>query len=303
MRADGNGGAVYLHESVPEGLLLDKELKVVGGVAEVARLSFRADFHLESPPLAGHMVDLHLSGPLRTAQRLDGGPKQEGVELSGHFGAVYPAGVPFELWDKERSEDLGVMLDAGFVRRVAEEAGVDPDGFEVLHRFCFRDEPMGRLMLSFLPELRGGGLGGELYAESLANALAVHLLREHSSLGERARRRVAREPSGGLPKRALRRATDYIGDNLASGELSLEKIAAEAGYSPRHFSRAFRESTGLSPHQYVIRQRVEKAKGLLVGTDLPVGEVARACGFAHQSHLAHHTRRLLGLSPTDLRRR
>jgi AraC family transcriptional regulator len=161
---------------------------------------------------------------------------------------------------------------------------------------------MERLMLSFLPELESGGLGGELYAESLANALAVHLLRQHSSLGEKAKRKIASEPKpSGLPARQLRRALDYIGDNLAS-DLSLEEMAGAANLSPYHFARLFKESTGLPPHQYVIRERVERAKGLLAGTDRPVGEVARLCGFATQSHLARHFGRLVGATPARFRR-
>ena len=123
------------------------------------------------------------------------------------------------------------------------------------------------------------GLGGGVYAESLATALAVHLLREHSSLGERTKRRVAREPKGGLSGRALEQALDHIGDNL-SADLSLAGIAAAANASPYHFARLFKDSTGLSPHQYVIRERVGKAKGLLLETQMPLGGVARACGFA-----------------------
>jgi len=234
--------------------------------------------------------------------RLDGGRAAEYTLFRGQA-EIVPEGVPFEQAVGGFSEDMNVLLDGALVRRVAEGLRVDPDCFEVLPCFGIKDPQLERIMLSFLPELRGGGLGGELYADSLANALAVHLLREHSSLGEKAKRRVAREPKPGcLSRRALKKATDYVGDNL-SGELSLEGIASEAGYSPRHFHRLFRESTGLSPHRYVIRQRVEKAKGLLLSTDLPVGEVARLCGFSNQSHLALHFKRLVGASPSGLRRR
>lgn len=297
------GGGTGLVGGIPEGRLLTQELRVFDGVAEVARLNFAGDLHLEAQPFEGHVIDLHLSGPVRTSQRLDGAKALSGTELPGHFGAVYPAGVPVEIRSPDPSEDLSVMLDAGFVRRVAAESGIDPDGFEVLHRFCFRDQLMERLADSFLPELGTGGMGGELYAEGLSQALAVHLLREHSSLGEKAKRRIDRRPrAGGLSARQLKRATDYIGDNLASGRLSLAVVASEAGYSPGHFSKLFREATGLSPHQYVIAQRVERAKALLVGTDLPLFEVARLCGFSHQQHLTTHFKRLTGATPARFRR-
>jgi AraC family transcriptional regulator len=111
-----------------------------------------------------------------------------------------------------------------------------------------RDPQIERLMLSLKAELEAGGtaLGGRLYAESLANALVVHLLREHSSLGWGARQKAAREPEGGLSAHALKQALDYVGDNLA-GEPSLAGMAAAAGLSPNHFSKLFKRSTGLPP--------------------------------------------------------
>ena len=149
-----------------------------------------------------------------------------------------------------------------------------------------------------LSEMENGGLGGALYAESLATVLALHLLRNHSSLGRNSRRGIGSE--GGFSKRALEQATDYINDNL-SQKLALTEIAGAAHMSPHHFARSFKKDTGLSPHQYVIQQRVQRAKTLLSDTDLTVAEVARAVGFSNPSHLAHHVRRLLGASPVDLR--
>jgi AraC family transcriptional regulator len=110
---------------------------------------------------------------------------------------------------------------------------------------------------------------------------------------------VGRE--GGFSKRALEQATDYIDDNLPR-KLTLEEIAGVARMSPHHFARSFKAATGLSPHQFVIHRRVERAKSLLSDTGLTVAEVARAVGFSNPSHLAHHVRRLLGVSPGALRR-
>lgn len=194
------------------------------------------------------------------------------------------------------SDNVNVLLGSDFVGRVAVGAGIDTDRMEVADA---RDPSAERILMLFLEEVRSGGLGGELYAQSLATALAVHLLREHSSIGDRDRRELAREP-GGLSPRAMKRAMDYVGDNLAS-DLSLEEVAKAAHLSPRHFSRQFRSSTCLSPHQYVIRERVERAKRLLLNTDLSVGEVALSCGFSHQGHLSRHFVRLTGAPPSRFR--
>ncbi|MDQ3921172.1 MAG: AraC family transcriptional regulator, partial [Actinomycetota bacterium] len=136
--------------------------------------------------------------------------------------------------------------------------------------------------------------------ESLANVLAVNLLRRHSSLGRSSARKLEHKRAGGLPEASLRTALDYVGDNLAEG-LTLAEIAREVHMSPYHFSRMFKLSTGLSPHQYVMRQRIERAKALLMNTNLPVSVVAREAGFASPSHFAQQFRRLVGVSPKSFR--
>jgi len=298
-RRNRSVAAVGLREGVPEEIVAHRELRVFGGVAEAALVRFLPG-EVEVPPLKGHAVNLHLSAPICTVTRLDG-RRWEGEqhELSVE---VFPAGkaIGQTIGGAAFSEDVNVLLEEGFFRRVVEEAGADPGRVEVLDRFEGRDEGAERILLSFVPEIETDGLGGELYAQGLATALAVHLIREHSSLGERSRRSIERESNGGLSERALRKALDYVGDNLSTGGLSLAGLSAQANLSPHHFSRLFRESTGLSPHRYVIRRRVERAKELLAGADLQVVEV-RLVGFAHQSHLNHHFKRLVGTSPGRFR--
>ena len=92
----------------------------------------------------------------------------------------------------------------------------------------------------------------------------------------------------------------YIEDNL-SQDISLRDVAAVAGLSASHFKSLFRESVGLPVHQYLIRRRVERAKSLLGEGKMPISQIAFETGFAHQSHLARHMRRLLGVSPKALR--
>ena len=105
---------------------------------------------------------------------------------------------------------------------------------------------------------------------------------------------------GGLAPRVLRRIRDYIDDNIEQ-RISVERLAGLANLSVCYFVRAFKQSTGVTPHDYLIRQRVERTKQLLSGTDMPLSEIALVAGFADQSHFARRFRQHVGMSPRDYR--
>lgn len=251
---------------------------------------------MELPPKGTHTVTLQLAGSANLAQHR-GGRAYEGAFVKGDLSLV-PAGRP-STWRTEDGEfdPLHLHVEPGLVRRAAEAAGEDPDRTEILDRFAARDPHVEHVGLSLMSELQTGGLAGDLYAESLANVLAVLLLRNHSSARGR-----PDGPVGGLPKSALRRSVDYINDNLGQ-TLRLDEIAREAAVSPYHFARLFKASTGLSPHRYVIERRVRRAEELLLREDAQIAEVARAVGFANQSHLTSHFRRLVGVAPGAFRKK
>jgi AraC family transcriptional regulator len=233
---------------------------------------------------------------------VNGGRLRDARVVRGEV-AVIPAGVPtLWRWGEQLADRLHLYLDPALLEGVAAEAGLGREGFEVLDGLSVRDPLVEQVGLSLLSELESGGPAGPLYAESLANALAAHVVREHSSLGRRAVRRLDRHPGRGLSSRVLRRTVEYVEENLA-GDLSLAEIAGAANMSPYHFSRLFKESVGSPPHRYVVARRVERAKDLLLGTDLPIAEVAREVGFSGQSHLHFHVKRLLGATPASLRSR
>ncbi len=145
-------------------------------------------------------------------------------------------------------------------------------------------------------ELTSGGAGGRLAAESLANVVAVHLLRHVL-----APRRLERGHDGTLPRGRLRAVVEYIEEHLDASP-TLEQMAAVARLSAYHFARQFKAATGLPPHQYVILRRVERAKQLLqAGTDLSLAEVALRAGFSDQSQFSRHFKRLVGVTPGQFR--
>ncbi len=125
--------------------------------------------------------------------------------------------------------------------------------------------------------------------------LAAHLLRHYC-----VRKYTVGNYSGGLPKSKLRQVTDYINDNLDQ-DLRLDDLAAIAQMSPYHFTRLFKQSTGLTPRQYVIRCRIEAAKRLLARWELSITQISQRLGFASHSQITTIFRKHTGTTPTTYR--
>jgi len=238
-----------------------------------------------------HLVLVSLSrctGELRTASGFRAcAPLRGGV-------CVIPSGQPFASRLGGDTECLAIYLDPALVARAAAETFA-PGGFEVIEKSSQSDPVVSRVGLALLAELESEGPGGRLYAESLANVLAVHLLRHYA-----AARGGARRFTGGLSGPRLRRVLDFVGDNYER-DLSLAELAGVAGTSTFHFAREFKRATGTTPHQHLIRFRVERAKALLAAGDLPLAEVGLRSGFSHQSHFTRLFRKLTGTTPHSYR--
>jgi AraC family transcriptional regulator len=135
------------------------------------------------------------------------------------------------------------------------------------------------------------GVASSLYAEALANALAVHLL-SRSVIG----RHLEPPFHGGLTASKLQRTIAYILAHLEH-KLSLTELAAVAQMSPAHFARLFKCATGQTPHQYVITCRMERAQHLLTETTLPLHEIGARVGYADQSHFTALFRQYVATTP------
>jgi AraC-like DNA-binding protein len=105
---------------------------------------------------------------------------------------------------------------------------------------------------------------------------------------------------GGLPPRTVRRVREYIEAHLEEN-LSIQTLAETAGLSPAHFARAFKQSEGVTPHDYLVLCRVRRAQELLADTDMPLSHIALAAGFADQSHLARRFKEHVGVTPSSYR--
>lgn len=150
----------------------------------------------------------------------------------------------------------------------------------------------------FAAELRRPRYGGALYGESVALAFALQLLARYDATP----RRAAVPPRGKLAGPQLGRVVEHVHARLAD-DLSLDELAGVAGLSLFHFSRLFRATTSLSPHQFVLRLRVERAMRLLRerrrgGGLRPLTEIALEAGFYDQAHFTHAFKRLVGVVPS-----
>jgi AraC family transcriptional regulator len=211
--------------------------------------------------------------------------------------AIMPAGSLACYQTEGHDHYLQLQLAPQFLQQVAHEAmELDPSRIELKAGFRIRNPQLEQLLLLLRSELhKGNDWIGRLYIESLANALAVQLLREYST----AQPRVA-VYEGGLGDRKLLQVTDYINDALDQ-DIKLADLAQLLGMSQSHFSQLFKRSMGMSAHQYLLQQRIERAKQLLKQTDQSVVDIALACGFNSHSHLSKQFRQLTGLTPKAYR--
>jgi AraC family transcriptional regulator len=256
------------------------------------RLGLRVDLYttlpgtvkLEAAP--DHRLMVHAGGPVYGAYR------SRRVFYNRGDIDLFPAGVS-EDWEADTtSSALVLQLSPSLLVHAAEGMGRDPDRAGIELRCQFKDAQIEHIAWALDAAHRAGHPSGLLYSESLGLALAVHLLGGYTAPGR---------PSGGLSKKQLRELTAYVEDHLDQ-DLSLAVLAGVAGVSVSHLKTLFRRSTGLAVHEYVIQRRVERARLLLLRGELPASQVALAAGFAHQSHMARHMRRLLGVTPTALLR-
>lgn len=248
------------------------------------------------PALTHHTLLLFMHNPTEFELHCDGVdmvvPPRAGSTM------VVPAGTVARWRWGNQSDSLHVFLKPRFVERVAAEAlELDSARVAVSPRVDLQLPQLRSAMLAVNEELTTGAPGGPLAAESLANLLAVYLIRD----GSVPHRGTSHRTDAALPRVKLASVISYVEEHLGSN-VSLSAMASVARLSPYHFARQFRAATGMPPHQYVISRRVERARDLLEKHDtLPLTEIAVRAGFLDQSHLSNHFKRLLGVTPGQFR--
>ncbi len=191
--------------------------------------------------------------------------------------SICPANISLKTQAYGNGEFILVGLEPSKFACSAYES-VDIDKVEIVQQVKGYDPLIYQIGLALKTELESGGVDSCLYAESMATALSVHLLRRYL-----ARKQTLQDYTGGLPKYKLQEAIAYINEHL-DHSLHLAEIAAIVQISPHYFATLFKQSTGFAPHQYVTKCRIEKAKRLLKRQELTIVEICQQVGFQSQSH-------------------
>lgn len=253
-------------------------------------------YEAELPALSDHWLSLHLGNPTHIIQKRDD-RRHESILQEGD-NLFIPAGQP-SYWCQDKSgitcSPLFICLKPELIQQVAEASDMDSSRFEFIHCFGQQDLQLHQIGMLILAELRSHGMMGKLYVESLTQILVIHLLRNYSNLTK-----PIASQNNSFTRIQLQQAIDYIHTYL-DRDLSLAELAGVVNISPTYFASLFKQEMGISPHQYVIRQRVERAKVMLIKTDLAIADIALQVGFSSQSHLTQQFKRLTGLTPKQVR--
>lgn len=257
------------------------------------------------PPLDGelpsgenstdYLVTLGRAGRGMTGIELDG----RWYDLTGadHNWVLHPGEVMGRYVWHSRVESTHMLFSQELLDGVARELGYTKSASVRLQPAYSTDIPGFVRALDHLADLAVDEASGDaLLAETIAHAFIAHLLDRCTDVTQGRRRRIER-----LPVMTIRRVHERIESGL-DAPLDLTVLAQTAGMSNYHFARAFKHTTGRSPHEYVMARRLERAAALISGTSRSVTEIALECGFATPSHLTAKFRGRFGVVPSEWRR-
>jgi AraC family transcriptional regulator len=249
---------------------------------------------LEVPGRDNSVIAIHVGPSARIVCRR-GGRWFRGTAVHGDIDVI-PANTParWEMLDENVAELL-VSLPRSLLDSTLVDTSSSASPVELRNRHQIRDSELETLCWAIQREMQAGYPSGRLYLDGLGLAVASRLVTRHSSMEN-----VLEVPNGALSGQRLKQVLAFIEDQLGE-DLSLDQIAAVARLSPSHTRTLFRSAMRVPLHQFIIQRRVELGRSLLLHSSLSIAEIAQTAGFAHQSHMARHMRRILGVTPRDLR--
>jgi AraC family transcriptional regulator len=252
--------------------------------------------HFQQPPCdvpehvsPRHTLCINVGKPVRLEQAVDG--QRKAVDSIAGDLAIYPAYLSQQFrWDKE-AEFFNLLIEPSFLT----QAGYDVFGNDHLelipHLATLSDPFVQQIGFALKTSLEIDGKSSRLYADAIAHALVVHLLARYSTHS-----RQIKSSAGGFTQAQWKQIVDFIHANL-DRNIHLTELAELVQFSSYHFAHVFKKSTHTSPHQYLIRCRIERAKQLMAMGNLSITDIAQTVGFASQGHFTYHFKRLVGVTP------
>ncbi|MHC5934646.1 helix-turn-helix domain-containing protein [Nostoc sp.] len=240
-----------------------------------------------------HLITIHLNHAVVIKEQLLNGHLRCDRFRNGDI-CLTPATAPVSVRLQDSSEWIALHLEPKFIEQIAAEV-TDPDRLEIIPQFKLNDPLIYQIGIALKVNLESENVCDRLYTESMATALSAHLLQHYSTQ----KPKIA-SYSDGLSQARLGQVTEYIHQHSAQNP-SLMIMAEMVQMSPYYFSRLFKQSTGLTPHQYLLKCRTKEAKRLLKTTNLSIANIAVQVGFVDQSHLNRHFKRHFGVSPSQFR--
>lgn len=244
-------------------------------------------------PVARHIVEFASQQHVSLGERPDWrGYLKPYSKYPGHAN-FFADGVRPKLRSFTQTDLIICGLDPEFVTEVGGE--LEPKSVRQFRgAIDISDENLGHLMKLLENAAQPGGRPNSLYLEHLIYGFTLHLF----SLGQD--RRTSHLPKEALALPRLRRVIERMRTDIRTN-LDLKTLAAESGYSRNHFLRMFRRATDSTPHQYLLRLRIEKAQSLIKNKSLRMIDIAESCGFASQSQFSRVFKQVVGVTPKQYR--
>ena len=275
----------------PELFIFRQRIQTDGLIVEH---SIQTPNELELSDTEYHILGVHLSSGMRQVTQI-GEQKYDGVIESGYF-LLHPAHYPAAYSRYSADECVVFLVEPKYLTLTAAATEcLNPDLIEVNPLVLGQDRAIEQITRSFAYEMQNEAIGNKLYLETLATQLAIHLLRRYCTIPAK-----LKQYNRGLSHRQLKIVIDYIEAYLETN-ISLKDLAKLLELSTHYFCCLFKQSMGIAPYQYVIQQRVNRAKRLLKRQDLSLVDIALSCGFVSQSAFNRTFKKHVGTTPRKYR--